>query len=82
MPLLSESVLSLKEKTTQHWFSYFQIACKYLKYFMTNPLNIIFYNFGIWLLGYMIEFSCLYLPQVHYFISTLWVWNTGKYVNS
>jgi len=22
-------VLSLKEKITQHWFSYFQIACKY-----------------------------------------------------
>ena len=47
MPLLSESVLSLKEKTTQHWFSYFQIACKYLKYFMTDPLNMIFYDFGI-----------------------------------
>jgi len=22
-------VLSLKEKTTQHWFSYFKITCKY-----------------------------------------------------
>jgi len=22
-------VLSLKEKATQHWLSYFQIACKY-----------------------------------------------------
>ena len=47
MPLLSESVSNLKEKTTQHWFSYFQIAGKYLKYFMTNPLNIIFYDFSI-----------------------------------
>jgi len=26
---MMESVLSLKEKTTQHWFSYFQIASKY-----------------------------------------------------
>jgi len=26
MVLVKESVLSLKEKTTQHWFSYFQIA--------------------------------------------------------
>jgi len=24
-----ESVLSLKEKTTQHWFSNFQIGCKH-----------------------------------------------------
>jgi len=26
---MKESVLSLKEKTTQHWFSYFEIARKY-----------------------------------------------------
>jgi len=26
---MNELVLSLKEKTTQHWFSYFQIVCKY-----------------------------------------------------
>ena len=35
------SVLNLKEKATQYWFSYFQISCKYWTYFMTNPLNII-----------------------------------------
>ena len=40
MGFMKVLVLSLKEKTTQHWFSYFQIACKYLKSFMTNPLNI------------------------------------------
>ena len=34
------SVLSLKEKATQHWFSYFQIATKYLTSFITNPLII------------------------------------------
>jgi len=27
---MKESVLSLKEKPTQHWFYYFQIACKHL----------------------------------------------------
>jgi len=26
---MKESVLSLKEKTTQHWFSYFKMAHKY-----------------------------------------------------
>jgi len=26
---MKESVLNLKENTTQHWFSYFQIAGKY-----------------------------------------------------
>ena len=34
------SVLSLKEKTTQHWFSYFQITHKYLTSLMTDQLNI------------------------------------------
>jgi len=34
---------------------------------MTDPLNIIFDNFGIWLLGYKNEFSCLDIPQGHYF---------------
>jgi len=27
---MKKSVLSLKEKATQHGFSYFQIACKHL----------------------------------------------------
>jgi len=31
---MKESVLSFEEKTTQLWFTYFQIACKYFK---TNP---------------------------------------------
>jgi len=39
---MNESSLSLKEKTTQHCFSYLQIARKYLKSRMTHPLNIIF----------------------------------------
>ena len=28
---------------------------------MTDPLNIIFVDFGIWFLGYRIEFICLYI---------------------
>ena len=62
MLLKKESVMCLKEKS-RHWFSYFQIY-----------LNIIFDNFGIWLLGYRIEFSCLYIPLGLHFISTLWLW--------
>jgi len=27
--LMKESVLSFEESTTQPWFTYFQIACKY-----------------------------------------------------
>ena len=53
-------VLNLKERATQHWFSYFQIASKYYKSFMTDPLNIIltilvyFYsNLGSSLIIYM-----------------------------
>jgi len=45
---MAESVFSLKEKTMQHWFSYFQFACKYsnsLK--MADQLNIIFDSFRI-----------------------------------
>ena len=42
---MKESVLSFEEKTTQPWFTYFQIADTYLKYFRTNPLNIIFWRF-------------------------------------
>ena len=45
---MKEPVLSLKEKTTQYWFSYFKIACKYSKSFMTDPLNIILDDFGVW----------------------------------
>ena len=33
MHLMKESVLSLKEKTTQPWFSNFHIALKYKKIF-------------------------------------------------
>jgi len=47
---------------------------------MTHLLNIIFPYLGIRLLGYSIEFSCLYIPPGHYFTSTLLLWRTDKYV--
>jgi len=36
-----------RKTTAQYWFSHFQIARKYQTYFMTDPLNIIFGDFGI-----------------------------------
>ena len=47
---------------------------------MTDPLNIIFDDFCKWLQGYRIEFSCLYIPQEHYFISTLCLLRTDECV--
>ena len=46
---------------------------------MTDPLNIIVDYFGIWLLGYRIEFKCLYILQGHYFKNTLWLWSIYEY---
>ena len=47
MLLMKESVLSFEEKTTQPWFTYFQIAGKYSTSFKTNQLNNIFDDFSI-----------------------------------
>ena len=48
---------------------------------MTDPLNIIFDDFGIRILGWRIKFSCLYNPQGHYLICTFfWLWSTDGYV--
>ena len=38
---------------------------------MTDQLIIIVDAFVVWLLGYRIEFSRLYIPWGHYFISTM-----------
>jgi len=62
---MKESVLSFEEKTTQPCFTYFQNDRQILPSFKTNPLNIIFDDFSICLLGYRTEFSCLYLPERH-----------------
>jgi len=72
MLLMKESVFSLKEKITQDWFSYFKIAHKYQKSFMTDPLNLIFDESSLRLLGYRIEFSCLYIAQRQYFM-VMWL---------
>ena len=42
-------------------------------------LNVAFID--IWLLDARIKFSSLYIPQGHYFISTLWLWSTDEYGN-
>ena len=72
---MKESVVSFEEKTTQLGL----LTFKLLSNFKTNPLNIIFDDFSIWL-GYRTKFSCLYLPQAHNFISTVWLWSTDEYV--
>jgi len=60
--------LRLKEKTTQHWFSYFQIALKNLVFY-DWPVKIIFEDFSTNLYDcYRIEHSCLYIPYGHYCI--------------
>ena len=51
-----------------------------LNIFYDWPVKYYFDNFGIWLLGYRIEFSCLYIPQGHNFINTLRLWSTNEYV--
>jgi len=56
---MKESVLNLNEKNN----NYFQIAQNTKS---LHPLDIIFDDFGIWLLGYRIEISCLYIPHGHY----------------
>jgi len=43
---------------------------------MTNPLNIIFDEFGKWFLGYRIEFSYLLFHNIR----TLWLWSTDEHV--
>ena len=74
------SLLSLKERKNNNiGFPAFKLPQR-LNYFMTDPLNIIFDEFGIYLLGYRIEFSCLYIPQGLYSISNLWLWSTDEYV--
>ena len=44
----------------------------WIKIFYDSPFKYYFDEFGIRLLGYKIEFSCLYIPHGH-FISTLWL---------
>ena len=59
---MKDSVLSLKNQQHNIGFSTFK--------FMTDPLNSVVDGLGILLVGYRIEFSCLYIPQGHYVISS------------
>ena len=38
------------------------ILSSFISNFMTDPLNINFDDIGIWILGFMIVFSCPYIP--------------------
>ena len=80
MLLMKESMLSSKEKTNNTTLILQNYPQVLKTLFMTDLLNIIIDDFGIWLLGYRIKFSCLYIPQGHYLISTLWLWSTDEYV--
>ena len=71
MLLIKESVLSFEEKTTQPWFTYFQIAGSTKT--LLRPVKYYFEDFILRLLAYRTQFSCLYLPQGHTFISTMWL---------
>ena len=66
---MRESVLSLKDENNTTWISYHHIARQYYEYFITDPLNTIFDNFGIWLLGYLVE-------------SVVYIYHKGIYVLS
>ena len=45
-----------------------------------SPFKYIFFDgLGIWLLGYRIKLSCLYLPQGNYRGSSWWLWSTNEY---
>jgi len=76
---MKKSVLSFEENTT--------LVCllsncrQVLTYFKTNPLDTIFEDFSIWLQDYRTEFSCLYVPQGHNLISTVWLWSTDEYAS-
>ena len=59
MLLLNETVLCLKEKQNTNLHS---------KSFMTDLLNISFNDFGIWLPGNRIQFSCLHIPYKLYLL--------------
>ena len=52
-----EMCAEFRRKTTRHWFSYFQIAQKYLKMFLTDSLNLMFDNFGICFLAELSIYS-------------------------
>ena len=65
MLLMKKSVLIEKKKNTTLVFLLSNCP-QVLKPYMTDPDD-----FRIWLQGYQIEFTCLYISQGHSFMSTL-----------
>ena len=52
---------------------------------MTDPINTILDHYGtlvLWILGYMIELSCLYIPVGHCFINAVWLLSSDEYVRN
>jgi len=80
MLLIKESVLSFEEKNNTTLVYLLSNCRQVLQYCKTNPLSIIFDDFSTWLLQYRTEFSCLYIPQGHTFITTVWLRSTDEYV--
>ena len=64
---MKKSVLSLRQSKTTVVFLHSN-CLQVLKSFLTDLLNIIFDDFGILFTDFWFEFSCLYIPQEHYFI--------------
>ena len=59
---MRKSVSSFKEKNHDTALVFLLSNCpQVLRYCITDLLNTIFDNFGICLLGYRFEFSCLYI---------------------
>ena len=67
-------------KKTHFCLPTFKLTSSTNNYLKTYPLNIIFDDFRIWLLGYS-EFSCLYFPKGHTCISSLWLACSDDYKN-
>ena len=63
---MKKSVLSLRQSKTTLVFLHSNPLV--LKSVITDLLNIIFDDFGKVFTDFWFEFSCLYIPQEHYFI--------------
>ena len=79
---LRSNMSSVRKKgNTKHKFFLLPNCLQVIKRILWMTLwMFIFDGFDISLLEYRIEFSRLYNPQRHYFIRSLWLWNTGEYV--
>ena len=77
MLLITKSALNLTEKSNTTLVLLLSNCSQVLKVFNDWPVE---YSIILTISGY--EFSCLYIPQVHYFTITLRLWSTYEYVSS